>query len=88
MRAKSSLQVTLRTVGNAVGVSPRTAVGIPPSSVDPVSDEMRVDVGGRIILRAFDPGAAIVTGAPLTFATEGGDDLHTEAGDNLTTEVA
>lgn len=54
MTVTASLQITLRTVHNAVGVSPRTAVGIPPSDVDPVSDEMRVDVGGWIIYRAYD----------------------------------
>ena len=38
-----------------VNVAPVVAVGIPPSDIDPTEDEMRVDVGGTIIYRAFDP---------------------------------
>lgn len=87
MITKSSLQVTLRTVGNAVGVSPRTAVGIPPSDVDSVSDEMRVAVGGWIIYRAFDPGDPIITQAPIGYVTLTGERYVTLTGDQYVTVV-
>ncbi len=84
----ATLQADLATITDAVGIAPRTVVALPPTDADPIWDEMRVIVGGLLISRAFDPGEAIVTGAPLTFLTEGGDDLLTEAADSLTTETA
>lgn len=53
---ESRLEVVLATMPTA-NVSPVTAVGIAPSDVDAVWDQMRVDVGGTVILRDFDPGA-------------------------------
>jgi hypothetical protein len=84
----SRLEARLRTIPDVVGVVARTVVALPPSDADPIWDEMRVVVSGILISRAFDPGAVIITGAPLTFLTEGGDDLLTEGGDSITTETA
>ena len=81
------LEADLAVIPDVDGIAARTVVALPPSDVDPVWDEMRVVINGAVIYRAFDPGEAIVTGAPLTFLTEGGDDLLTEAGDNIVTEV-
>lgn len=50
----SRLDVTLRTVTDAVNVTPRTAVGIPPSDIDAYSDKMRVAIGAWVIYRDFD----------------------------------
>lgn len=55
-----SLQADLFAVRDAVGIACRTAVGIPPSDIDAVSDRMRVDVGGLLVRRSFDPGEVIV----------------------------
>lgn len=87
MRPVSSrLDVVLRTVDGA-NVSSRTVVGIPPSDADPISDEMRVAIGSTIILRAFDPGEPIVTGAPIAYVTKGGDAYVTKTGDPYVTKV-
>lgn len=83
---ESVLEVELRTTPIA-NVSPMYAVGIPPSDIDPVWDEIRVDVGGMMISRAFDPGEDIETGAPIGMLTESGDTLITEAGDRIVSEV-
>ncbi len=82
------LEADLATIPDIANVAGRTVVAMPPSDADPLWDEMRVAVAGVIISRAFDPGAAVVTGFPLTFLTEGGEDLLTEAGENIVTEVA
>lgn len=50
---ESTFEIEVGTTPTA-NVGPRTAVGIRPSDLDP-EDEMRVDVGGTIIYRAFDP---------------------------------
>lgn len=76
--------VATRPIAN---VAPMYAVGIPPSDADPVWDQIRVDVGGMMILRDFDPGDPIVTGAPIGMLTETGDTLTTEAGDRIVSEV-
>lgn len=83
----SRLEVEVGTTPIA-NVAPMYAIGIPPSDVDPEWDKMRVDVGGMIILRDFDPGEVIVTGAPVGLLTESGDRLVTEGGDPIVTEVA
>lgn len=83
-----TLEADLATIPGVVNVAARTVVALPPSDVDPLWDEMRVVVAGTLISRAFDPGEAIVTGAPLLFLTEGGDELLTEDSDTLTTETA
>ena len=70
-----------------VNVSPVTAVGIPPSDADQIWDEMRVDVGGRIILRAFDPGEPIETGAPLPYVTTTGEQYVTTTDEPYVTVV-
>ena len=61
------LEVDLAVIPDAVGIAPRPVVALPPSDVDPISDEMRVAVGfsGTMISRAFDPGDEIVTGGPI-----------------------
>lgn len=84
---ESVLEVELRTTPIA-NVAPMTVVGIPPSDIDPLWDEMRVDAGGMMISRAFDPGEDIVTGAPGAMLTETGSTLTTEAGDPIITELA
>ena len=68
----SSLQVELETLRDVTYVLPRTSVAIPPSNADPIWDEMRVAVDGTIVLRAFDPGDDIVTGAPIPYVTKSG----------------
>lgn len=82
-----ALQAVVATIPDATGVSTRTAVGIPPSDVDSVSDEMRVAVSRMVILRAFDPGAAIVTGAPIPYVTLAGEPYVTLTGDPYVTVV-
>lgn len=82
------IQADLLTVRDAVGIAPRTAVGIPPSDIDAVWDEMRVAVGGGwLISRAFDPGEPIVTGAPIPYVTKTGDHYVTKTGDPYVTKV-
>lgn len=81
------LQADLATIPDAVNVSTRTAVGIPPSDADPVWDEMRVAVGGTIISRAFDPGEPIVTGAPIAYVTKSGVPYVTKTGVPYVTKV-
>lgn len=49
----SRLDVTLR-MADVSGVAPRTAVGIPPSDIDPAG-KMRFVSGGTIIYRDYDP---------------------------------
>ena len=89
MTARSAaLEADLAAVTDLTYVAGRTAVALPPSTADPLWDEMRVITAGTLISRAFDPGADIVTGAPLLFMTEGGDELLTEAGETITTETA
>ncbi len=88
MIATSELQVDLRTAKNVVGVAPRTAVGIPPSDVDSDWDKIRVAVGGRIILRAFDVGDPVVTGAPIGYVTLTGEQYVTLLGDPYVTKVS
>ncbi len=88
MRATSELQVDLRTAKNVVGVTPRTAVGIPPSDVDSHWDKMRVAVSGTVILRDFDPGEAIVTGAPIGYVTLTGEQYVTLTAEPYVTKVA
>lgn len=82
----SRLDVILRTA-DVTGVAPRTAVGIPPSDIDPYWDRMRVAIGGRVINRAFDTGVAVVTGAPIALVTVDGEPLVTMGGDPLVTVV-
>lgn len=84
----STIEAALATIPGLTNVAGRTVVALPPSDADPLWDEMRVAVSGVLISRAFDPGEDIVTGAPLLFMTEGGDELLTEAGDTITTETA
>lgn len=82
----SRLEVEVGTTPT-LNVAPVYAVGIPPSDVDTIWDQMRVDIGGMIILRDFDPGDPIDTGAPIAMLTESGDTLVTEAGDRIVSEV-
>lgn len=82
----SRLEVVVGTTPT-VNVSPVYAVGIPPSDIDSVWDKIRVDVGGRIILRDYDPGEDIDTGAPVPYTTVGGDTLVTMDGRRYVTVV-
>lgn len=83
----SRLEVELATTPT-LNVAAVYAVGIPPSDIDTVWDQMRVDVGGTIILRDFDPGEPIVTGAPIQYVNEEGVPYVTEGGVPYVTEVA
>ena len=49
-----SLQADLATLPDAVAVAPRTVVALPPSDLDPVADQMRVYVGGSLVVREYD----------------------------------
>lgn len=92
----SRLEAALATIP-IYNAAPLTAVGIPPSDIDPIWDEMRVDVGGvasggmiigsTIILRAFDPGDIIDTGAPIPYVTIDGEQYETVSGDPYETVV-
>lgn len=82
----SRLEVDIATTPTAY-VDPVSAVGIPPSDVDAVWDQMRIDVGGTIILRDFDPGDPIDTGAPILYTTIDGDQYTTVGGDPYETVV-
>ncbi len=83
-----AVEADLATVTDAVGIAPRAAVGIPPSDIDPVWDEMRVAVNGTIIYRAFDPGQAIVTGAPIAIVSKTGVPIVTLTSLPIVTKVA
>ena len=82
----AALEADLDTAPSIAGA--HTVVALPPSSIDPVSDEMRVMVNGTLIYRAFDPGAVIVTGAPIALVTMSGEALVTMTGDEYVTVVA
>lgn len=82
----SRLEVELATTPT-LNVAAVYAVGIPPSDIDTVWDQMRVDVGGTIILRDFDPGEPIVTEAPIPYVTMSGDTLVTMDGRRYVTVV-
>lgn len=84
----AAIEADLATIPDLSYVAGRTVVAIPPSDLAPIWDEMQIDVSGTLISRAFDPGADIVTGFPLLVLTEGGDELITEAGETIVTEVA
>ena len=81
------MEATLRKVPDCVNVAPRTVVAIAPSDIDPIWDEMRVEAGGRLVLRAFDPGQPIVTGAPIEYVTMGGEPYVTVGGEPIVTVV-
>lgn len=95
-RVTSQLEAALATVPIS-NVASLTSVGVPPSDIDPIWDEMRVDVGGvssggmvigaTIILRAFDPGYPIDTGAPIPYVTIDGEQYETVSGDPYETVV-
>jgi hypothetical protein len=82
----SRLEVEVATTP-IVNVAPRYAVGIQPSSIDAVWDQMRVDIGGTVILRDFDPGYPIDTGAPILYTTVDGEQYETVGGDPYETVI-
>ncbi len=82
----SQLEVVL-AITPTINVAPRTVVGIPPSDIDAVWDQMRVAIGGTIIVRDFDPGDPIKTGAPLFYTTVDGEQYVTVGGDPYETVV-
>lgn len=82
----SRLEVVIATTPT-LNVAPVYAVGIPPSDVDAVWDQMRVDIGGTIILRDFDPGDPIDTGAPIPYVTIDGEQYETVSGDPYETVI-
>lgn len=49
------LEADLATIPGVIGVAARTVVALPPSSLDPVGDEMRVRIGGIEVIREYDP---------------------------------
>lgn len=82
----SRLEVVVATTPT-LNVAPVYAVGIPPSDVDTIWDQMRVDIGGTIILRDFDPGDPIDTGAPILYTTIDGEQYETVGGDPYETVI-
>jgi hypothetical protein len=82
----SRLEVDIATTPIS-NVAPMYAVGIPPSDIDAVWDKIRVDVGGMIIERDYDPGDPIVTGAPIPYVTMSGEPYVTMTGDPYVTVV-
>lgn len=90
MNRSVQLEAVLAVIPDVVGVAPLPVVAIPPSDIDPISDEMRIAYGfsGTMISRAFDPGDDIVTGGPIALLTEAGNTLTTEAGNRIVSEVA
>lgn len=83
----ATLQADLRTIPDAVNVGRRSFVAIPPSDADSLSDEMRVVPGGVVVLRAFDPGQPVVTGAPVALVTMTGEPLVTIGAEPYVTVV-
>ncbi len=83
----ATLEAELVIIPGIANVSGRTVIGIMPTDIDPLWDEMRVVAGGRIISRAFDPGQPIVTGAPIPYVTEDGIPYVTEDDVPYVTEV-
>ncbi len=50
------LQAELATLTDATGITPRTAVGIPPDAADAAAKLIRVVLAGGVeITRAYDP---------------------------------
>lgn len=88
MRVAVTFEADLGTITDATYVAPRTVVALPPSDIDPIWDEMRVLIQGVLISRAYDPGDAIVTGAPIPLVTMSGEPLVTMSGEELVTVVA
>ncbi len=82
------IEADLATISDTSYVAGRTVVALPPSDADPLWDEMRVAIRGAFISRAFDPGAAIVTGAPIAYVNESGVPYVTESDVPYVTEVA
>lgn len=87
MRVNATLEADLAVITDAANVAPRTVVALPPSDADPIWDEMRVLVGGALISRAFDPGDAIDTGAPIGYVTMSGESYVTMTGEPYVTVV-
>jgi hypothetical protein len=88
MNRTAHMEATLDVIGDAANITPRTVVAAPPSSMDAVSDLMRVFVDGIQIERAFDPGSPIEEGAVHNYVTEDGDYYVTEDGDNYVAQIA
>lgn len=86
MRVHAAFEAELGTVTDAVNVSPRTVVAIPPSDIDPIWDEMRVVVQGVLISRAYDPGDDIAT-ASVPYVTMSGEPYVTMSGEPYVTVV-
>lgn len=80
------LESDLATTPSAY-VAGRTVVALPPSDADPLWDEMRVLIAGTLISRPFDPGEAIVTGAPIGYVTKSGEPYVTKTGEPYVTKV-
>jgi hypothetical protein len=81
------VEATLRTLDDTTYIAPRTVVAIAPSSIDPVTDEMRVLVGGYLVSRPFDPGVPIDTDAPIAYVTKGGEAYVTKTAEPYVTKV-
>lgn len=85
--AEARMEAVLRLTPNVAYVAGRTVVGIAPSSADAVWDEMRVAIGNRVILRAFDTGEPVVTGAPFEYVTMTGEQYVTMTGEQYVAVV-
>ena len=51
----SRLEVRLQTIPNLPYVAARTVVALPPSDLDPATDEMRLRMGDVEVIREYDP---------------------------------
>ncbi len=85
---ESTLEGDFIVVPDAVNVVPRPVVAIPPSSLQPVDDEMQVVVGGAtVIYRAYDPDiAAGLGGFSVPYVTKLGDPYITKTGEPYVTK--
>ena len=55
MTVSAAIEAILTTAPGAYGIAARTVVAIPPSSLDPWPNTVRVRVGNTEITRTYDP---------------------------------
>lgn len=55
MSASSKLEATLATAPNVYSIAAQTVVALPPSTLDPAANLMRVVINGVVLTRPYDP---------------------------------
>lgn len=55
MNVSLSQTAELVTRPAAYGLAAQTVVALPPSSLDPAAGQMRVYIGGVLVIREYDP---------------------------------